>query len=149
MLICPLICISLVSWAILETSPMSSPSQSLQILFAKVVLPPLGGPYKPSFISFFFLNKFFRSLLIRFFKAPIMSTPLFTIKLSFLSLGINSFRFVKNRNLQNSLMFFKNAGKSVLIKTKFYSLGKSIFRHVKTRNLQNSLTVFEHARKSA
>src|SRR3989338_2072763 len=41
----------------LETVPISSPSQSLQILFARVVFSPLGGPYRQIFTCFFFAKR--------------------------------------------------------------------------------------------
>lgn len=43
----------------------------MQMVFASVLLPELGGPYSPSFISLFFLKSFPRndlSLLCRFLR---------------------------------------------------------------------------------
>src|SRR3989344_277644 len=67
-LTCSLILISLVSWAIWETVDISSPSQSWQILFAKVDLPPFGGPYNPSLIWLFLLKGLSDNLLNKLFK---------------------------------------------------------------------------------
>src|SRR3989338_6371986 len=58
--------ISLVSWGIFETFDISSPSQSLLMRFARVLLPLFGGPYKPSFMFFFFPNTLENRLLRNF-----------------------------------------------------------------------------------
>lgn len=57
---------SLVSWGTALTLPISSPSQSMHILLASVVLPEFGGPYNPS-LKFCFgphSRKLFRNFLI-------------------------------------------------------------------------------------
>src|SRR3989344_2914809 len=69
------ICISLVSWGFLLTTPRSSQSQSWHILFARVVFPPLGGPYKPSLTLLFFLKRFLKNLLMIFFSPFNIQSP--------------------------------------------------------------------------